>query len=602
MFRRTIRVSTAILAVALLAVVGCGGGGHGGAAGNTNTGGGTGNGGGNTGGNGGGTVITEPIVLPVQQSNATFTTQNNRPMIQQIGDLKITVPAGTFAKPATVTLTRYTPTNLLQASGFTPAENAGCEIRANRQPLGAITIESVASARIQRDAGKILWLFLQRTADATWSIINDLNDQIKMTINPSAFSVSGIVDGIVGHFLIETPDAATGLVLLATDPTGNKYSAMVFVHGFNDKAEDFQLAADKFSQYKGGMIDRPRAFYSFAYDYRQHCADSAQALAEQLDNLPFANISITAHSAGAVVVRDMIENKRCHHTNIVGSTNLVNGASLGSFWADRAGLVKWLEEDVINNHPTSAKSLLATLDDPVVADLAQNGSYLHGLNTANHPRQVSGAYLLIGGTLDAVVGPDSGYGTGIPFETMLTGTVNRRLLTVDHSSLVKTSAGLDWLLETIYTGQGAFFNVITAPENYDNGGDSGWDYDIVLNNHGDVAVNIDDIAIDCYDADNVWTIRRWVASDGRLVPGYTRCDIYVPPCSSPRLTIHEPVDNIGTSMYQVPDNLRWRTHQIATRYTVNGRQLYWPAVVHLVFYGDLRPGQLPSWLLSRLRP
>ena len=583
MFQRTHVPATLVATVfAVVVVAGCGGGG-----GKTD------------GGNGNGGDNINVVVLPPQDANATFMTKANTTTVQAVGDLKITVPSGTFATPAQVTITRSQPATLPQFDGFTPVQNANVQIVTSAQPRLSITIEPVVSAQT-RDASKTIWRYLVRAADNTWRIISDVTNDTRMVIDKAKFVVNGVVnvvDGIVGYFLIEAPDTTTGLVKLATDPTGNEYSAMVFVHGFNNTAEDFQLAATKFSQYEGGMIDRPRDFYSFQYDYRQHCAESAQQLADLLEEFPYANISITAHSAGVVVVRDMIENKRCHR--YLTGVSLINGANLGSWLAGAAALVKDLNEDILNNQPTRVRSLLATVGDPVVADLSKGSSYLNSLNTASHQRPIQEAYLLVGGTLDPIVGVDSGLGTGIPFESMLSGTVNRVSLAVDHSSLVKTSAGINWLLSVIYGRGGAFVSVTTNPNggNLQAGAD-GWDYQIIVNNGEDFWITVDNIGIECYDLSGIWTgLRSVVDGFGNTVDGYARCNLEMSPHSQLVIYMHEWINSNHILTSQAPLTLLGRNLDMRVLFTDDGKQFGWNIGVRLC-YGDVQPASP----ITRRRP
>jgi len=401
----------------------------------------------------------------------------------------------------------------------------------------------------------------------------------------SAIAMTAMVEvdetlgGIIGSFIVSPIDSTTGLKKLATNPAGNELSALILVHGFNGRVEDMELAATKFNGYL--CEDEPSVIYGFEYDYRQHCADSAQKLANLINDLSYANIYITAHSAGVVVVRDMIENGRCH-ANIVDSVNLVNGANFGSIWANGAEFAKTLEEGVLNNHPASAGSLLALANDPIISDLARRSPYLTELNNRIPPQPARAAYLLIGSTGDAVVGVDSGLGTDIPFERMISGSVNRMTSSGSHTYLIETNAGLDALLDAVYHGWGSYFWATTYPENDVYTNTDGWGYYIVLDNRdGSDEVIVNDIAADVRDSDNTPMGYRWLDWTGRYQSEYTSLDLTVPVGETRRIDVHEPIENTRTLLARTDWLVFDRAHKINVRYTVNDRQMCWLTFVRL---------------------
>ncbi len=537
------------------------------------------------GGKGGGVSGIEPVILPPQQTEASFMTRD-RPVVQQVGDFKFTVPSGTLAAPALVTISRSIPAVVPQFGGYTLASQPGWQIRVSTVLNGPISMESVTPVT-SRGTGKIVWRFIKGSA-SNWRIVSSVVNDAVMMIEPTMFATGNVIDGIVGHFLVSPPDTGTGFMTLAVNPAGNPYSVLIFVHGFNNQAEDLQIAADKFNAYVSG--DRLSALLSFRYDYRRRPADVAVDLAAAINRLRYANIYVVAHSEGAIDVRDVVENGRCGHANFTGSVCLINGPHLGTKWANWAEQIRAQEEDVLNNHPASAQSLLAAFSDPVVADLAEGSSYLSGLNSARHLRPANVAYLLIGGDDDPVVSHDSSQGIGIAFETMLCGVVNRRLLKGDHSSLVKSGPGLDLLLDTVYTGWTAGLRVTTIPAYETNAKTNGWDYVIELVNTGHSEVVADDVAIDNYNVSRVWTSRHWVTDlGGRLTSAYRSCRIRIPAGETRTVPIHEWVDEAHSAIDQVGPNLQARLHYVGVRYSHDGYQLAHPAVVIRLYHDSIRP-------------
>lgn len=541
-------------------------------------------GGGNDVNNGAGN--TEPIILPSQQSNATFTTVAGRTMVQQIGDLKFTVPSGTFAAPTQVSITRSSPVELPQFGGYTPVQNANCRISISAAPAGSITIEPVVPVT-NRGVGKVVWFFLKGVA-GNWRIINDVVTSDLVKVEKAAFGVANTIDGIVGHFLLTPPETVTGLVPMAQNPDGYSFAAMIMVHGINGQVSDLQALADAINTWP--IENRCSRIFGFRYDYRQDPAVSAQALAGLIDGLRrqgFEYISLVGHSLGAVVARDVVVNRRCQPE--IGDLRLINGANHGSKWANAADFVKWLEEDCLNNHPTNTASLLATIDNPVVAALKFDSPYIRGLNTVRAGRPLSTAYYLVGGNLDTVVSKDSngqsnGAGFDIPFEQMTSSIVNRWELDGDHSSLIDTAAGRNQMLSTMWPRIGTWVQVRTDPTQQTDAESDGWHYTFVVENDGDNPVTVNDIAVHNFDRSNAWTSFRFVSDRAGSLsnPGdYARIDLPLAPGQQLRFPIHEPVDGNGTPIEQAPLTLQARTHAILARFTEHGFQFTWDAQIRL---------------------
>ncbi|MDO8444244.1 MAG: alpha/beta hydrolase [bacterium] len=511
-------------------------------------------GGGNV-GNGGGNVTI--ITLPPQITDATFTTQTGTTMVQAVGDLKVTVPSETFAAPAQVTITRSQPATLPQFGGFIPAQNANVKIVTSAQPNAAITIESVVPART-RGVGKIVWRYLAWTASKGWQILSDVTNDAKMVINQNQFAIN-VVDGIVGHFLVTPPETTTGLKLMSINPAGHPVKVLLTVHGFNNQAEDLQLASDWFCTQR--MEYQYSKAFGFQYDYRQSCAASAQALATQLDSLTaqgYERIDILAHSLGVVITRDLLENRRSRGIDIA---YLINGANHGSIFATAADFIRWLDEDVLNNHPANAGSLMATFSDPVIQDLLPGGGYLNRLNSVSGGQPIWTDYFLVGGDTDIVVGPEGGAPADIQFERKTAGIVNSRILAGNHSSLVKTEAGLDLLLSNVITTLGTWAMIETSPEDQAKAGSNGWDYNLIITNSGQYAVTVHNVMIENYSFNGTWTgLRSVVSTGGQLVDGYANWDLPLPGWSSQTIPVHEPFDNGVVASRQA------RTHLVVARF------------------------------------
>jgi|GEM_PF-2268054 len=506
----------------------------------------------------------DAVTLPSQEKTAKFTAEPNQTTVQTVGDLSIVVPAGTVSTATTVTVSRSQPSTLPQFDGFVAAKNPELSVSFANGESGQIEIKPLTQPA-SRGISTTVWGYLTGKV-GQWHLACALS-AVTLTAMVEADKV---LSGIIGSFVVSPIDPTTNLVKLATNPAGNEFSALILVHGFNSRVEDMELAASKLNGYL--CEDEPSVIYGFEYDYRQHCSQSAQQLAKLIDDLPYANITILAHSAGVVVTRDMIENGRCRSDHYLNAT-LVDGANFGSFWANGADFARTLEEGVLNEHPASASSLLALTNDPIISDLVRGSTYLAKLNRNTPQQPAYASYLLIGSSDDAVVGVDSGLGTDIAFETKVRGSVNRMTSFGGHSDLIETSAGLDALLPAIYHDWGSFFWVTTDPE-YDAYADTdGWYYHIVLDNsEGSDDVVVDDIAADIRDSSNASIGYLWLQQWGQFQSEYTRLGKLVPAGETSRISVYEP---LGTPTNR-SDWLSFdRAYDLTVRYTINGRQLCW---------------------------
>lgn len=562
--RRTLVLAAALSAVFL--AIGCGGGGGKG-----------GNGGSNGGGN-----VTDPVNLPPQKTTALFTARPERTTIQPVGDMNIVVPAGAVSAPVQVTVTRSRPATLPQFDHFVPAENPEIQIKFSDHQAGQIMIEPI-NQPATRSVGTAFWGYLSGSVGHWY-----LSSVLSTTIVTAVVEADTALHGTIGYFLITPPETKTELVPMAQNPDGYSFAAMVMVHGINGQVSDLQALADAINTWP--IENRCSRIFGFRYDYRQDPAVSAQALARLIDGLRqqgFEYISLVGHSLGAVVARDVVVNRRCQPE--IGDLRLINGANHGSMWADAADFVKWLEEDCLNNHPTNTASLLATIDNPVVAALKFDSPYIRGLNTVRAGRPLSTAYYLVGGNLDTVVGKDSngqsnGAGFDIPFEQMTSSIVNRWELNGDHSTLIDTAAGRNQMLSTMWPRIGTWVQVRTDPKQQTDAESDGWHYTFVVENDGDNPVTVNDIAVHNFDKSNTWTSFRFVSDRaGNLSdPGdYVKIDLPLAPGDQLRFPIHEPVDGNGTPIEQAPLTLQARTHAILARFTEHGFQFTWDAQIRL---------------------
>ena len=434
------------------------------------------------GGGGGGKVDTDNINtsddsdvvnLPAQQTAAKFTVQPHQTTTQIVGDMEVTVQAGTFASPTELQITRG-PSTATPSDGWQSAEQANCriEIVGSNQPAKDIVLAPVDPV-VSRGAAKVVWFYLTKTAEGAWKILNDVSNITKIVLKPAAF-VNRVVDGIVGYVVVSPPETMTRLVQMASFPnpwrslqlllgpttrSRNPFSMSVIIHGVNAQVSDMQLAADMIVYNTRPRIDWDCAVYGAEYDYRLRPHDSAIALAKQINALDYGNVTLWGHSLGAIIVRDMVQHRMLRRRG--GYIYLINGPNHGSIWADVADCAKGLDEDFFNFHPSSPCSIIATFDSPVVKDLVHHSDYIEDLNRDDGTWPVDAYYTLIGGSLDITVSPvDGGLNlidgqngaepADIPFDQMLVRGFERHLLLGDHSSLVETESGLNRLLDTLF--------------------------------------------------------------------------------------------------------------------------------------------------------
>lgn len=397
-------------------------------------------------GGGGGTTVPPP---DNDSDPNGFTAQPSQATVRILGDLRVTVPAGTFSTPTTVSISRH-QAMVPEINGFSSPTNAGCRISLSGRPTGPIYLEPTVPAGRASNGVRIIWRFLSQIS-GSWVILSDVTDDLRIKLDPASF-VGNAIDGVIGRFLITPPETDTGLTELVVDPRGNRYSVTVIVHGFNSRAEEFQLAAEMIRDHEQNM-DIQQLICGFRYDYRQSIATSAEALAGEVTRLReagYENFQFFGHSAGAIVIRHMLEYQLVpsfrteYHAKYC---YFANGAHHGSVWANAADFVRWLEEDLLNDHSDNGSAIMATCDSPVIADLLRDSPYLRELNQVKSPPLLGTGYYLVGATGDLVVGTDGGRGDDIAFEEFVP-TVRRRTLSGNHSNLVMTRSGLSQYLET----------------------------------------------------------------------------------------------------------------------------------------------------------
>lgn len=541
---------------------------------------------------GGGGNTNTPDPAPINGNVTVIVSQPGQPVSQRAGDLNVTVPAGTFAVPTTVTVTRHTPSNLPPFDGFSTGDDAGCRIVTTSEPIGPITIEPLSST--QTRGGKAVWRYIRQQA-GKWRIIGDITNDVKILIDPLSLA-TGVIDGVIGHFLITPPDTTSSLVTLAVNPAGNQSMVMVIVPGFNGQTSDFQSVAEMIVDQYTSTGDKYSKAVGLRYDYRRHPADSAPDLARLIENLRqtdgFSYISILAHSAGVIVTRDMLEYRRCDAP--IACAYLLSGPNNGTVWANVADAIRGLEEYFLGRPATSATSILATFGDPIVADLTPDSLYLRNLNKLKGGRALETAYFTVGGERDTVVSESSGRANNVPFEQMTTSVVNRWSLDDDHSSMLDTPDGRARLLTRLFVNDGAFVHAVIDPDYEVNAETDGWHYSVIVTSGEDDWISVDSIEVEIHDANNVWTSLRYVTGLGELVGNYTNLSLQVAPHSSQTVPIHEWVDENHTPIYQAPIALQARIHSVLVKYTVRDRQLAWSAGAIRLYHDNIHPiGWMP---------
>lgn len=388
-----------------------------------------------------------PTPKPVPLPTATFDVVPARESILVAGDIKVIVPSGTFTKIASVTVTRTRADSLPQVGGFDPLPAPQCKIITSERPNGPVILQSLNRARGRGFDTKEVYRYLQ-FIDGAWRVVNDVTDDIKLVIDKAAFSAANTVDGVLGTFIVNVPESGSRLLYMGGNPAANRYNVLIIVHGFNSRADDFWLAADRLAVEP--MEERFRAIYGFEYDYRQSCRASALELVEQIHEVQrkgYANVCILAHSAGAVITRDALENLGIDRNVIYAY--LINGAHRGSKWTTPADMAKGLEEQLINQSGGNAQSLLATYSDPIIADLTPNSPFLTELNRVK-PTRTYTAYFVVGTWGDLIVGPYGGSPKDLDFTKFTSKLVKQTIVDGTHSSLLQTTLGLDSLMQILF--------------------------------------------------------------------------------------------------------------------------------------------------------
>lgn len=469
---------------------------------------------------GGKTAATSNIVLeatvPVAAAVETTAT---------VGDLKVTVPAGTFATDTTITVSRGTTSTLPPNCGFNPCSNPAIRIRTEATPQGPISLTPTNVPRTTKSNAKVAYRLL-KLVDGAWKVVSIGQDKTQAMVIEAEKLALTTLDIIVGYFFVDAPDTSTGLVTLATysGVTANPYTAYVLVHGINDRAEDMQTLADRLNA--EAMEDHPSVIFSFAYDWRQHIDTSAQNLAAQLKEIhrQYSNVSVFAHSAGVLVTRSALEQHGADKS--VKHAYLINGPNNGANAATIAACIGLLDEYVINNPGSvGAPSLIANCGDEIVEDLTPGCVFLTSLNTVD-TKPIKVAYEIYGTTLDCIVPIASTLGDGIDFEQKTLCTVNKYQFTGFHSTLAKDSGGINQLLKTLHDG--TFVTCTTTPEPCISIGNTGlyaWEYGINTTCSTNQKVTIKYIQIETYDYYGNYVGLRSINKARKLVDGFTNCSI-----------------------------------------------------------------------------
>lgn len=405
---RSYRNCLVILCVVLVLIVsGCGGGG--GKAGPGNNGG------------------------PAPIASETFNVTAGQAVDKTIGDVGISIPAGTFTRDASVTVELRTvssrPTN--PSIGTIGSEVA---VIPTVPPSGPITI--VQNGSMSRSGTPsylpISWI------GGKWRKIGNTTEtlgRIGMAIDPKWFAVSGSLRILLSAANSTSMDRDIHLTLLAGDSNNIGDGTAFLVHG---------IMSDEFAMRPLGqalLAKGYKAVWGLHYDWQLPTDYVSRELGAVLSSCQ--SVDLFGHSRGVLICRYTLEVLQKRPKTLVNRAILICGPNKGSKLDPEVDFLTSLQEHFLNDADAVGFPIV---DTPAVQELTAGSDIVRELNNHDCNSDTGMKYFLFAAQDDLLVSEDSALAKGVNIWCFTGMTPVQEVLPGGHSTLISDPNGIENML------------------------------------------------------------------------------------------------------------------------------------------------------------
>jgi len=445
--------------------------------------------------------------------------------VKSVGDIIVTVPAGTFSAPTSISIERHVAADVPKLSDFrTIGSEPQITISVPSVDLeGDIVIDlpmaSFYSSTRQTSTSTTIYGLFAKLADGNWTMVSKLPqteaDYLKqgarIVIDRLAFSSFGKkITAVIGGIGWTKPENKRDLVLVHSDSTLKDGYDLVLVHGWNSTRHIFDRLIESVATTK-----QYANIYALEYNWCDYIEPSGVFLSSSLGNLvrQGRHLDIWSHSMGALVARYAMET--CKATKNVRTFVSICGVNEGSVLGNIEKIMVYLRTDYLNK-PEEARGGLyfPAFDTYSTSQVMPGSSFIQRLNSGTPGSQIGNVnYVMISGQdwTDLVAGRESGLASNTNKRQLTLGTISEVATYASHSSLLETKDGVEQIINSAKTTASSQLAVILSPDNVIEVDPSStrWDWEISLRNQGDSEVIIKSITFDQYDGLGEWCSVSW---------------------------------------------------------------------------------------------
>lgn len=419
-----------------------------------------------------------------------------------IGQARITIPAGTFGGPTSLPVTEVSPPRFAQPGAKTLQPTLNIEMPS--APVQAIQVEYPDTAQL----GTLFVASLDGNTPIGAYEVKRQNGKIVVTISPDMFDrgrsptvASRLVLGI--STLFNSPDADFGLTRVSLD-LGTKNRPVIIVHGVSQTADEMRPAVNR--AFSVGGYDTS---YSFRYDDRVPFPQAGVELARAIREGGFADksVDIIGYSKGGIVTRYALE--------VSGETKKVRRAIFLAVPNSGCNLsLTLLYGFYLSVFLTSPVGIpLVAIGDDSIAELLPTSAALASLNGYRHVQRGQVDYFFFASNGDNVVNTNSALAQQFGIGNMTNGAVYRETLSNSGHLAMDEPAVITAVYQRIKALEsGLTLTVIPEPceasSYYGN-----WTVDITIANNSSTALTVESVQFEEFDRYGDWQGNYWYNPD-----------------------------------------------------------------------------------------
>lgn len=370
---------------------------------------------------------------PPPITSETFSVGAGQAIERTVGNVEISIPAGTFSQNASITV-ELRPVTLRPANPTVGIVGSEVTVTPSVVPTGPISI--MQNGGLSRSATpsylSISWI------GGKWRKVSEAVGafgQIRAVINPSWFVVNGSMRVLLSAF-DTSYDTNMQLVCLAGDPYNWDDDVAILVHGILSDENAMRPLGERLV-----ASGRYKTAWALHYDWRLPTDYVASWLGYVLS--AGNTIDLFGHSRGVLICRYTLEVLQRRPKTFVNRAVLICGPNKGSKLDTEVELLTALQEDFLNDENAVG---FPVVDTPAVQELTAESSVVQALNGHGCNSNLGIKYYMFAAESDSAVSVDSALARGINLECFTGFSVVRQTLWGGHSTLISDPGGISNML------------------------------------------------------------------------------------------------------------------------------------------------------------